>query len=127
MFSPETEEEWFEWERKKAESRSGRTRKSQNVNLTASAEGPSKTPLRDKVIVWQAGVKDDSPQNPTKLSQRHPTSPKRARSETTTLGFPVVKRATLLKDGKGKRPAASFSQPISVSKLSQREGESIRI
>lgn len=117
---PDTEEEWFEWERKRAESRSGRTRSHTSEN-NPSVGGPSKTPLRDKVMVWQAGVKGDSPENATKSTQLNTAPPNRTRSETATLGFPVVKRATLLKDGKGKRPSASFSQPISGTYHSHRQ------
>ncbi|KLO18873.1 hypothetical protein SCHPADRAFT_899438 [Schizopora paradoxa] len=116
---PDTEEEWFEWERKMAESRSGRTRRNQSEK-TPSADVPSKTPLREKVMVWQAGVKGTKPEIAAESRQPQAAPPKRTRSETATLGFPVVKRATILKEGKGKRPSASFSQPLSGTDNSHR-------
>lgn len=73
FFLADTEEQWFEWERKREKKREGKEK------------------LIKKVETWKRGV------NSPKAESSKAKSPKRSTSGTTTatLTFPVVKRSSL--------------------------------
>lgn len=101
---PETEEEWFEWERnreqKRAERRASLKGKTRETYLPVDAKSQTS---RERVLDWKARL------CPTSLSNSSTTVHSLvAPTGRTPLGFPVVKRASqhAHKEAKSKTPSS---------------------
>lgn len=103
----ETEEEWFEWEETMA-----RQRSRQKGKERAHPVPPPAPPLtlsqnaHDKVLSWKARLEP-----PTSSPLTVTTAP--ASTTRSSLGFPVVKRSSMLKESKLK--AMKPSAPLDLS------------
>ncbi|THH05319.1 hypothetical protein EW145_g4884 [Phellinidium pouzarii] len=90
---PETEEEWFEWERMMAERRS--KLKGKDREILGSSDIQSQNAL-EKVISWKARLQSPS----SSYATMHGGSS--ANIGRSQLGFPVVKRSSMFKEKKLK-------------------------
>ena len=111
----ETEEEWFEWEREVAQRRTQQKGKERAIDLPAPNSQSQNA--HDKVVSWKAGLLPPSASPVTASS-----APSTARS---SLGFPVVKRSTMVKGNKLKasKPAAQTGSAPRPSPEMQRNGD----
>lgn len=93
----ETDEEWEAWVAKREKAKRV---ESWSRNVAEQAE-----PLEPK---------SEEPSKAQRLARKNAANTKKAASKEGTLGFPVVKRASLQASAKGKAPVLAFSQPAAL-------------
>lgn len=103
---PDTEEEWFDWERVREERRKNQKEKEREYAPPSTIQSQS---TLEKVLNWKAGLEPTSPT---------PVSPKLLVANTTqpSLGFPVVKRSSALLNNNKLSSACKVREPVPESK-----------
>ncbi|KAL5528945.1 hypothetical protein ACEPAG_4919 [Sanghuangporus baumii] len=96
----ETEEEWFEWEREVAQRRAQQKGKERANN--SPPPNTKSLNAHDKVVSWKAGLL------PPSVSPVTASSAPSASTGRSSLGFPVVKRSTMVKGNKSKTNKAAM-------------------
>ncbi|KAH8117658.1 hypothetical protein DFH11DRAFT_1852162 [Phellopilus nigrolimitatus] len=99
----ETEEEWFEWERMMAERRF--KLKGKERAMLVPSDTKSQNSL-EKVLSWKASLQPLG-SSPVTASTTQPVS-----HSQTPLGFPVVKRSSVLKESKLKKSGPASREDI---------------
>ncbi|KAL5490598.1 hypothetical protein ACEPAI_5432 [Sanghuangporus weigelae] len=111
----ETEEEWFEWEREVAQ------RRAQGKERANNSPPPITQPqnAHDKVVSWKAGLL------PPSVSPVTASSAPSASTGRSSLGFPVVKRSTMVKGNKSKtnKPAIQIKSAPRPNFEAQTDGD----
>lgn len=99
----DTEEEWLEWERRVAERRANfKGKQPESLKFVPPKSKPLSS--RDKVMGWKTGLVPPSKPAMEKTSSQ-PNETQQAR-----LGFPVVKRSSMLKTTKAKKASIPVSR-----------------
>ncbi|KAL5511942.1 hypothetical protein ACEPAH_5161 [Sanghuangporus vaninii] len=113
----ETEEEWLEWEREVAQRRPQQKRK-ERANSSPPPITQSQN-AHDKVVSWKAGLL------PLSVSPVTAPSAPSASTGRSSLGFPVVKRSTMVKGNKLKtnKPAIQITSAPRLDFEAQTDGD----
>ena len=123
----ETEEEWINWEKEwlaKHASRSNDAKGKQRETIPLKSQPTLSS--REKVANWQAGVQA-TPTDSTTPVQRDSQTP--AKITGNSLGFPVVKRPSILKDAKAKQqgPSPNFSQSTQPTQSQKSKPQDVEV